>query len=245
MASPTRMPPPSPGPIGTIRSRLKPCEAHTERTLQALLHPDCEVNGRGGVSDDGCSQRRTTADSDLRASDTVSTPQARGRVGGMGAGLAAVEATRYADADARSDAGHLYWKDRVRAVALIAAAVPMSQRSSPTIQRAPTQAQPATTSVKPPDARPPTVDLPPFRPIARALPVSKEASPIGLPCPIASSPAVQIVRVQMPRASLGALASPLGYPGELVEAEVLLGEDGLARAIRLSTMESAFPGRPR
>jgi hypothetical protein len=55
----------------------------------------------------------------------------------------------------------------------------------------------------------------------------------------------QIVRVQMPRASLGALRSPLEQPNELVEADVLLGEDGMARAIRLSTSGSVYPWRSR
>lgn len=55
----------------------------------------------------------------------------------------------------------------------------------------------------------------------------------------------QIVRVQMPRASLGALRSPLEQPNELIEADVLLGEDGMARAIRLSTSGSAYPWRSR
>lgn len=53
----------------------------------------------------------------------------------------------------------------------------------------------------------------------------------------------QIVRVQMPRASLGALTSPFEHPGEFVEADVLLGEDGMARAIRVSTTESVYPRR--
>ena len=53
----------------------------------------------------------------------------------------------------------------------------------------------------------------------------------------------QIVRVQMPRASLGALTSPFEHPGEFVEADVLLGEDGMARAIRVSTNESVYPWR--
>ena len=48
----------------------------------------------------------------------------------------------------------------------------------------------------------------------------------------------QLVRVQMPRASLGALRLPLEHPNELVEADVLLGEDGMARAIRVSTSGS-------
>jgi hypothetical protein len=55
----------------------------------------------------------------------------------------------------------------------------------------------------------------------------------------------QIVRVQMPRASLGALRSPLEQPNELVEADVLLGEDGMARGIRLSTSGSVHPWRFR
>jgi hypothetical protein len=55
----------------------------------------------------------------------------------------------------------------------------------------------------------------------------------------------QIVRVQMPRASLGRLRSPLERPDELVEADVLLGADGMARAIRVSTAGSLYPRRSR
>jgi hypothetical protein len=55
----------------------------------------------------------------------------------------------------------------------------------------------------------------------------------------------QLVRVQMPRASLGELQSPLQNPNELVEADVLLGEDGMARAIRLTTSGSIQPWRSR
>jgi len=55
----------------------------------------------------------------------------------------------------------------------------------------------------------------------------------------------QLVRVQMPRASLGALRSPLDHPNELVEADVLLGEDGMARAIRVSASGSIYPWRSR
>jgi hypothetical protein len=55
----------------------------------------------------------------------------------------------------------------------------------------------------------------------------------------------QLVRVQMPRASLGALQSPLELPNELVEADVLLGEDGMARAIRVSKSGSVYPWRSR
>ena len=55
----------------------------------------------------------------------------------------------------------------------------------------------------------------------------------------------QLVRVQMPRASLGVLRSPFDHPNELVEADVLLGEDGMARAIRVSTSGSIYPWRSR
>ena len=55
----------------------------------------------------------------------------------------------------------------------------------------------------------------------------------------------QIVRVQMPGASLGSLRSPLMLPNEMVEADVLLGEDGRARAIRVNTSGSIYPWRPR
>ncbi len=55
----------------------------------------------------------------------------------------------------------------------------------------------------------------------------------------------QIVRVQMPGASLGSLRSPLVLPDEMIEADVLLGEDGRARAIRVNTSGSIYPWRPR
>jgi hypothetical protein len=55
----------------------------------------------------------------------------------------------------------------------------------------------------------------------------------------------QIVRVQMPRASLGNLLSPLEHPNEVIEADVLLGEDGMARAIRVSASGSVYPWRSR
>jgi hypothetical protein len=47
----------------------------------------------------------------------------------------------------------------------------------------------------------------------------------------------QIVRGQVPRAALGALAAAAGVNrgDDPVEADVLLGEDGMARAIRVST----------
>ncbi len=55
----------------------------------------------------------------------------------------------------------------------------------------------------------------------------------------------QIVRVQMPSASFGALRPAMGQPNAIVEADVLLGEDGRARAIRLNTSGSIYPWRLR
>ena len=55
----------------------------------------------------------------------------------------------------------------------------------------------------------------------------------------------QVVRVQVSLASLGGLTSPLQHPGELVDADVLLGEDGVARAIRIAVDESNYPWRSR
>ncbi|MCA1629186.1 MAG: hypothetical protein LC774_02215 [Acidobacteria bacterium] len=45
----------------------------------------------------------------------------------------------------------------------------------------------------------------------------------------------QMVRVQVPRAALAALGLPVNAEraGELVKADILLGHDGTARAIRL------------
>ena len=54
-----------------------------------------------------------------------------------------------------------------------------------------------------------------------------------------------LVRVQLPGASLGRLRPPLQPPNEMVEADVLLGEDGMARAIRISTNGSVYPWRSR
>ena len=56
----------------------------------------------------------------------------------------------------------------------------------------------------------------------------------------------QIVRVQMPRAALGALAATtdMRHVQDPVLADVLLGEDGMARAIRVST-DGTAPWRIR
>jgi hypothetical protein len=55
----------------------------------------------------------------------------------------------------------------------------------------------------------------------------------------------QLVHIQLPRASLGAIAPPHEFPGQLVEADVLLGEDGMARAIRVSSNGSVRSWRSR
>jgi hypothetical protein len=118
---------------------------------------------------------------------------------------------------------------------------------------------PAANSPKPTTRAPKVVPAP-----AVSVPVNAEAvePPAQVPEPAASeSPAefvpllpltaqdltgtFQLVRVQMPRASLGPLRSPLERPDELVEADVLLGEDGRARAIRISAAGSIYPWRTR
>ena len=55
----------------------------------------------------------------------------------------------------------------------------------------------------------------------------------------------QLVRVRVPLASLGGLTSPLQHPGEIVNADLLLGEDGLARGIRIASDGSNYPRRFR
>ena len=95
----------------------------------------------------------------------------------------------------------------------------------------------------------------PLAPVAPVAPDSIVQSPIAQ-SPIEFVPLLpmtaheltgsfQIVRVQMPRASLGPLASPTADPRELVEADVLLGEDGTARGIHISTNGSVYPWRPK
>jgi hypothetical protein len=101
----------------------------------------------------------------------------------------------------------------------------------------------------------------PTRPARRTIPTRPAAEPLITQSLLAQTPdeflplmpiteqeltgSFQIVRVQMPRASLGALRSPLEHPNELIEADVLLGEDGMARAIRVSTSGSVYPWRSR
>jgi len=103
-----------------------------------------------------------------------------------------------------------------------------------------------------PDATPPVTGLAIGQPVAGPVAV---APPVAQP-PVEFVPLLpmtaqeltgpfQIVRVQMPSASLGPLRSPLQHPNELVEADVLLGEDGTARAIRVSTSGSVYPWRSK
>jgi hypothetical protein len=100
------------------------------------------------------------------------------------------------------------------------------------------------------DRRQPTVTAQPARsesPVTQA-PVAHSPDEFLPLMPITAQEltgSFQIVRVQMPRASLGALRSPLEQPNELVEADVLLGEDGMARAIRVSAGSSFHPWRSR
>jgi hypothetical protein len=68
--------------------------------------------------------------------------------------------------------------------------------------------------------------------------------PLGPMSPDEMTGTFQIVRVQMPRTSLGALAAAAAGPGDLIQADVLLGEDGMARAIRVAS-EDTYPWRNR
>jgi len=93
----------------------------------------------------------------------------------------------------------------------------------------------------------PPITQPPIAPIAQ-LPVPQSPDVFVPLMPMTEQElrgSFQLVRVQMPRASLGALRSPLDHPNELVEADVLLGEDGMARAIRVSASGSIYPWRSR
>jgi hypothetical protein len=98
----------------------------------------------------------------------------------------------------------------------------------------------------------PPITQSPITPIAQSpIPQSPVDQPADVFVPLMAMTeqelkgSFQLVRVQMPRASLGALRSPLDHPNELVEADVLLGEDGMARAIRVSTSGSIYPWRSR
>jgi hypothetical protein len=106
------------------------------------------------------------------------------------------------------------------------------------------------------------------KPVVSQLSTRSEStqSPIGSALPPNPSPAVQsqlefiplmpfsgqdlagpfqIMRVQMPRASLGPPLSPFEHPHELIQADILLGEDGMARAIRVPASGSSFSWRSR
>jgi hypothetical protein len=98
-----------------------------------------------------------------------------------------------------------------------------------------------------PDRRPDREDSPMDAPVSERSPMTSSIEFVPL-MPITEhelTGSFQIVRVQMPSASLGALRSPLTEPNEIVEADVLLGEDGRARAIRVNANQSIYPWRPR
>jgi hypothetical protein len=139
-----------------------------------------------------------------------------------------------------------------------AAALPSTRETTVVIDRTP----PATAPQPPPQV----LNAPAVRTVRRAAAPKTPAQPESHQVPAAETRmedsaiefvpllpmseqelagSFQIVRVQMPNASLGALRSPLRSSNDLVEADVLLGEDGRARAIRLNTNGSIFPWRSR
>jgi hypothetical protein len=101
------------------------------------------------------------------------------------------------------------------------------------------------------------LDVPEPMPLPRAEPATRRPRaprvdpettafvPLVPMMPRELSGSFQIVRVQMPRASLAGLASMMRVPAtrDVVEADVLLGEDGMARAIRISTNERSWRTR--
>ena len=122
------------------------------------------------------------------------------------------------------------------------------ERPAPVVsEQAPLPAEPRT-AYRPRAATPTIAELPTAELQIAQSPVTQSPNEFLPLMPITAQElagSFQLVRVQMPRASLGALRSPLEQPNELVEADVLLGEDGMARAIRVSTSGSAYPWRSR
>jgi hypothetical protein len=105
----------------------------------------------------------------------------------------------------------------------------------------------ATTRAPAPSREMPAVVRPEARPATvRRAPVTLDFVRLVPISPDEMSGTFQIVRVQLPRASLGALADAAPVTGsDLIQADVLLGEDGMARAIRVASQDSAYPGRNR
>jgi hypothetical protein len=166
------------------------------------------------------------------------------------------------------------WSSRVMVACAIAAAAAVTLTSAIMLQRqrTPTPAdardvQQSVPAVSPEPAPPAGEDVT-GKPAVTRLPARSEItqSPPGSALPASHSPAAQsqlefvplmpfsgqdlagpfqIMRVQMPRASLGPPLSPFEHPHELIQADVLLGEDGMARAIRVPASGSSFLWRSR
>ena len=117
----------------------------------------------------------------------------------------------------------------------------------PTVTNTTTLTQPTPPTRPTPPILPtlPTRPTPPTLPTRPTPPTLDEFVPLMPMTAQELAGPFQLVRVQMPRSSLGALRLPLDHPSELVEADVLLGEDGLARAIRVSAGGSIYPWRSR
>jgi len=105
-------------------------------------------------------------------------------------------------------------------------------------------ADPIEVSSEPPVPPPTLVELgPPQRATLRHFSNDDQATPVEsgyviVPDPFSDATALHVVRVRMAR---GALAATLGMPmidpdaQELVEVEILVGDDGIARSIRNAT----------
>lgn len=110
------------------------------------------------------------------------------------------------------------------------ATMPPPHATAEAVEPAPVSAPPKTFRRRPAPIRRQSVDFVPLLPMT----------------PGELSGSFQIVRVQMPRAALGALAgtTDMRRVQDPVMADVLLGEDGMARAIRVST-DGTAPWRIR
>jgi hypothetical protein len=112
-------------------------------------------------------------------------------------------------------------------------------RTTDVISTAPQQAIAASTAPEVPSTAPEPVALSAkrsARPAASPKRVTVDFVPLVPMAADELSGSFQIVRVQMPRAALGALAGTvdIGRADDPVQADLLLGEDGMARAIRVS-----------
>ena len=145
---------------------------------------------------------------------------------------------------------------RVKVGLVLAASVMLLVAGSIRSRPAPATSEPRRVDVVTPTTTATAEAVEPAPAMAPAKTVRRRLAPIRLQSvdfvpllpmiPGELSGSFQIVRVQMPRAALGALAgtTDMTRVQDPVMADVLLGEDGMARAIRVST-DGTAPWRIR